>query len=308
MPVKMDMMNTMTTITICHAAPIAALPVYPTRCPTSTWSTMPWTPPMTLVSIVGQAILHTARTSGPSTMERSYRPAGARWVTVGPDSGGQVLELDDRPDLHRPAPGVRNLLGDGDRLVEVLRVDHEVSAQLLPGLRERTVGHLAFARPHPDALCRGRRLQRRGRDVLSGRAQLVGEPGGFVVTVLALGLTQGVLVPVDQQHVFHLPASFPVWCGGSHRNWSFGGARNRQRHAGGPKSALPGSPEGVILPEILSGGSARKQIPGPRGGNEAGMAGVHSVRKVVAGSTLAARQAGTAHAITDTAASSTMTA
>src|ERR1041385_4525703 len=198
MPVKMDMMN---TITISHAARSPAWRVSPTRCPPSTWSTIPWPPPMTLVSIVGQAILHTARPSGPSTMERSYRPAGARWVTVGPDSGGQVLELDDRPDLHRPAPGVRNLLGDGDRLVEVPGVDHEVAAELLPGLRERTVGHLAFARPHPDALRDGGGLQRRGGDVLPGRAQLVREPGGLVVACLPLLRAQRLLVPIDQQHV-----------------------------------------------------------------------------------------------------------
>ncbi len=65
------MMKTMTTMKICQATPIAALPLKPTRWPTSTWSTMPWSPPMMFVSIVGHAIFQTAGRSGPSTIERS---------------------------------------------------------------------------------------------------------------------------------------------------------------------------------------------------------------------------------------------
>src|SRR4051812_26227845 len=49
-----------------------ALPVKPTKCPTITWSMMPWTPPMMFVSIVGQASFQTAGTIGPSTIDRSY--------------------------------------------------------------------------------------------------------------------------------------------------------------------------------------------------------------------------------------------
>ena len=36
MPVNSEVMKTMTTMKICHATPIAALPVKPTRWPTST--------------------------------------------------------------------------------------------------------------------------------------------------------------------------------------------------------------------------------------------------------------------------------
>ena len=64
-------MKTMTMMKICIDTPMAALPVKPTRCPTSTWSTMPCRPPTALVSMVGQAMFHTALPSGPSTMERS---------------------------------------------------------------------------------------------------------------------------------------------------------------------------------------------------------------------------------------------
>src|SRR5688572_18296530 len=73
MPEKSDEMKTMTTRMICHLTPMAALPVHPTRCPTSAWSTMPCRPPTTLVSIDGQAIFHTAGCNGPSIIDRSYR-------------------------------------------------------------------------------------------------------------------------------------------------------------------------------------------------------------------------------------------
>jgi hypothetical protein len=41
MPVKSEVMKTMTTMKICQATPIAAFPVKPTRCPTRMWSTIP---------------------------------------------------------------------------------------------------------------------------------------------------------------------------------------------------------------------------------------------------------------------------
>src|SRR5688572_454183 len=82
MPVNSELMKTMTTMKICQATPIAAFPVKPTRWPTSTWSTIPCSPPMMFVSIVGHASFHTAGRSGPSTIDRSYRPAA--------DAGGAV--------------------------------------------------------------------------------------------------------------------------------------------------------------------------------------------------------------------------
>src|SRR3954471_3162799 len=57
---------------ICELTPIAALALYPIRLPTSAWSTIPCSPPTTLVSIVGQASFQTAGRSGPSTIDRSY--------------------------------------------------------------------------------------------------------------------------------------------------------------------------------------------------------------------------------------------
>src|SRR5947207_6172826 len=54
------------------------------RLPTSAWSTMPCSPPTTLVSMVGHASFHTAGSSGPSIIERSYfRRPGLVSVSAG---------------------------------------------------------------------------------------------------------------------------------------------------------------------------------------------------------------------------------
>lgn len=47
---------------------------------------------MMLVSMVGQAIFHTAERSGPSTMDRSYRPAvgGGGGVSGGAAAGRET--------------------------------------------------------------------------------------------------------------------------------------------------------------------------------------------------------------------------
>jgi hypothetical protein len=70
-PENSEEMKTMTTRKIWNDTPMAALAWYPTRLPTSTWSTIPCSPLMTLVTMVGHASIHTARGSGPSMMDRS---------------------------------------------------------------------------------------------------------------------------------------------------------------------------------------------------------------------------------------------
>lgn len=52
---------------------------------------IPWSPPKMFVSIVGHAIFHTAARNGPSTMERSYRPAAATGAVGG--MGGAESEM-----------------------------------------------------------------------------------------------------------------------------------------------------------------------------------------------------------------------
>ena len=84
MPVKSELMKTMTTSIICQLTPMAALPVKPTMWPTIAWSMMPCRPATTFCSMVGHARRHTAGPRGPSTRERSnVRRAGAADMLTG---------------------------------------------------------------------------------------------------------------------------------------------------------------------------------------------------------------------------------
>src|SRR5437867_5324279 len=123
--------------------------------------------------------------------------------------GRQIRYVNDRPDLDRAATGNANPRGDGNRLVEIAGTDQKVAAQLLLGLRERTVGHHPFALAYPDAGRRGGRLERGGGEILARGTELVRQLCGLAVTPLPLALTQGLLVEVDQQHVSHQCASVP---------------------------------------------------------------------------------------------------
>src|SRR3989475_2183875 len=114
-----------------------------------------------------------------------------------------LFRSNDRPDLDRAATGHRNPRGDGNRLVEIAGIDQEVAAQLLLGLRERTVGHHPFALAYPDAGRRGGRLERGGGEILARGTELVRQLCGLAVTPLPLALTQGLLVEVDEQHISH---------------------------------------------------------------------------------------------------------
>src|ERR1700687_4839374 len=115
--------------------------------------------------------------------------------------------LDTRPDFDGAFAGPRNPGGDAYRLVEILGVNHEEAAELLARLRKRTVGHEPLAITHPDAGCRRDWVQRSRGQILPVRVKILRELSGLHVTLLPLGLVQGVLVKVNQQHVFHLCAS-----------------------------------------------------------------------------------------------------
>src|SRR5207253_7752248 len=107
--------------------------------------------------------------------------------------GRQVRDVNDRPDLDRAATGHGNPRRDGDRLVEIARIDQEVAAQLLLGLRERAVGHYPFALAYPDAGRRGGRLERGGGEILTRGTELVCQLRRLAVTLLSLDRTQGLL-------------------------------------------------------------------------------------------------------------------
>src|SRR5438552_7178663 len=96
------------------------------RLPTSAWSTIPCSPPTTLVSIVGHARFHTAGSSGPSIIERSYflRPGLAPVVSAAAigAAGAAVTSVNSR---HRPAPSS----DDGVHTPRTRAGEHEVQEE-----------------------------------------------------------------------------------------------------------------------------------------------------------------------------------
>src|SRR5262249_30748525 len=79
----------------------------------------------------------------------------------------------------------------------------EVASELLTCLCERTVGYERFAIAYPYAGRRRHELQRVGGQILAVRLELMCELRRLGVTVLPLGVAPGLLVRVNQQHVFH---------------------------------------------------------------------------------------------------------
>src|SRR3989441_415708 len=122
------------------------------------------------------------------------------------------VHLHDRPNLDRAAhPHRRDPRGDGDGLVEVLRLHDEVAAELLLRLGERAVrrDRLAVLAPHGGR--RAGRLQRIARQEGTLLTDIVDELAVLLVDGAPLRLGHlghlGLLV-VDQQHVAHGRLSF----------------------------------------------------------------------------------------------------
>src|SRR5215475_12597534 len=89
----------------------------------------------------------------------------------------------------------------------MLGLNEEIATELLARLCERTIRDEPFAVAHAYGGGHGRRVEWVGGQILAARFDLVREPRGFCVTGLPLTLTQGLLVNINQQHVFHSSAS-----------------------------------------------------------------------------------------------------
>src|SRR5436309_1008548 len=161
------------------------------------------------------SVFLSARTSIMNRIVSPYRvslwsllgwPAGA---LTGATSRAPTLPrraLPHGPDFDGARTGQRNSCGDRNGFVEILDVDEHVAAELLAGLRERTVGHEPLAVAHPDAGRRRRRVQRRAAQILPARRQLLRELHALPIDLLSLGHAEpvpGLLVAANQQHVFH---------------------------------------------------------------------------------------------------------
>src|SRR6266508_1750927 len=118
-------------------------------------------------------------------------------ATTAASAGCDIQEL---PNLDRAFGGPRVAGGHLERLVRTAALDQDVAADLLLGLRERTVGAQDLAVTHPDRGRAPRRVQPLGAEQHAARGHLgrpLGAPGH------QLGLRTGRLVPAEHQHVPH---------------------------------------------------------------------------------------------------------
>src|SRR4030065_235944 len=161
----------------------------------------------------------------------------------------QARDLHDRPDFDGAFARARYPPGDGDRLVEVYRVDQEVAAQLLAGFREGAVGDHPLAVTHPDAGRRRHRRQGIGGQILAVRLELVRELRRLLVAVLPLGIGPCLLVRVDQQHVFHRsPSILTSFGGGGDRHRIVSNRRSSRVPCFGGRGGVQASTRGLKTP------------------------------------------------------------
>ena len=123
------------------------------------------------------------------------------------ETGVDTGERLGRPDLERAAQANTRVPGHQlDRVVHVLRLEHEEPAQLLPRLGERAVRHQHLARLPPQRLRRARALQRLAPDEVAVLAQhvVVGEALLHQRVLLALRhRVPPALVHVSEAHELH---------------------------------------------------------------------------------------------------------
>src|SRR4030095_1379284 len=95
-----------------------------------------------------------------------------------------------RSDFDRADTNPWDSRGDTDRLVEILRLNEKISAELFARLREPTVRDEPFAVAAPDAGCRRRWVQRGSVEILPARVELVRELYRLGAHPLLLGLAE----------------------------------------------------------------------------------------------------------------------
>src|SRR5689334_20411312 len=81
------------------------------------------------------------------------------------------LEVDHLTDFHSPLIRHGNLHGNGNSLVDIFGLDHEIAAQLFMRLRKWAIGHQPFAITNPNRGRLGGRMERIRSHVLSPRSK-----------------------------------------------------------------------------------------------------------------------------------------
>src|SRR5260370_16552 len=125
------------------------------------------------------------------------------------------VDLHYRTHFDRTELRARNPRRNGDRLIDILRLDQVVSAELLLGLREWAVSHHRLAVAHANRGRSRNRLERRAALVLPRLGEVLGESHVLLKELLLRLLGQlFCLAVINQKHVFHRILRYPE-CGGS---------------------------------------------------------------------------------------------
>src|SRR5260370_33582455 len=108
------------------------------------------------------------------------------------------------PDFDRSMTRPRNFGGDGDRLVDIVRLHQVVAAKLFLGFRKRPIGYLLFAVANPHGFRCGSRLK--GVAAADDFGELLAEGPVFLAFRILLGLAKpgpALLFIVNQQQKLH---------------------------------------------------------------------------------------------------------
>jgi hypothetical protein len=123
-----------------------------------------------------------------------------------PISSRRHWRLHDCADFDGARPRRRDSRGNTDRFVQILGLDEEEAAELLPRFREWTGRDDRFPVAHLDASARRSGLQLIPRHKVAGGSELIPQLAVLVIQALPIGFAEagkGLLVVMNQQDVFH---------------------------------------------------------------------------------------------------------
>src|SRR5688572_13594861 len=111
------------------------------------------------------------------SLSSSWSKCGCCPLLRGRERAQRLLVLRDRTHLDAAEARAGNSRGDLDRLIQVLRFDEVIAAELFLGFNERPVGGGNLSVADSDRRRRSGRLQPVARDVVAAFANRVGELG-----------------------------------------------------------------------------------------------------------------------------------
>src|SRR5205823_14253853 len=87
----------------------------------------------------------------------------------------QTGNFHHRPDLDGSETGCGNSFRNTDRLIEILRIDQVIPAELFTSFGEWPIRYEPFALAHTDTCGRRNRVQRRRTQIFTGRIKILSQ-------------------------------------------------------------------------------------------------------------------------------------